>query len=321
MHLRPTPASPSPPPPPLPPRSAASPPPPRSPACGWSRSPHRAAPANAFRKAHCAPDRSAHRLPTTGRSSAAARCSGPVSPAITTAARRASAINCPTEHGTARANPSLASTTRSASREPCRRGIHHRPHAGPSQLRRHPAKSLRRPDLRAPSPARRDQAEPLVPHRLRSPPLVHLIHRQRHPRRSQPLAHRRAQQLASLLHHMRRVHIHLLPIQPARHALPRPRRPRKYRRPRHPPHHRRLHRALHVHAHVEPLAPQHIAQRAHLRARLARQRPPLPRARRHAVPAVHQRPRIEAPLDLLQGRWGRRQSAADRSSAARSPTR
>ena len=43
------------------------------------------------------------KMPTTGRSNAAARCSGPVSPATTTVARRTNEISCPSVHGTARA--------------------------------------------------------------------------------------------------------------------------------------------------------------------------------------------------------------------------
>ena len=132
----------------------------------------------------------------------------------------------PHRAGHARANPSLASTTRSASLGP---PGGHSPPTARRPVPTPPPRGQIAPLARSsrPSPARRDHAEPLVSHRLRSPPLVHLIHRQHHPRQSQPLADRRAQQLASLLHHMRRVHIQLLPIQPARNALPRPRRPRE----------------------------------------------------------------------------------------------
>ena len=57
-------------------------------------------------------------MPTTGFSSTAARCSGPVSPPITSDACRISGINCPTEQGNTRAKPSLAAATRSASGDP-----------------------------------------------------------------------------------------------------------------------------------------------------------------------------------------------------------
>ena len=52
---------------------------------------------------------------TTGTRNAAARCMGPVSPPMKSAARRVSEISSPTEHFTGVATPPLASRTASAS--------------------------------------------------------------------------------------------------------------------------------------------------------------------------------------------------------------
>ena len=97
--------------------------------------------------------------PTTGLSSAAARCSGPVSPAITTAARRTSAIICVTEHATSIAAPSLDSTTRLPSSSSVDAAFTSVRIPRASQFHRYCTVPLRRPLLCSPARRRCDQSK------------------------------------------------------------------------------------------------------------------------------------------------------------------